>query len=132
MTYVMDGRVARMDSISPSDIPLVFLVLVDQSVPTLEVNGIRDLGVIFILDDLPRDLLLDDSLAPVLVEPRLLDLFLISVSVEQGVLKTADVEVDLEVNNVVVQRAHCDDYENLMQSEADKVGLLVVSRIAAP
>jgi hypothetical protein len=99
----MNWRIARMDGIAPRYVPPVLLILVDEGISTLEVHRILELGIIFVLDYLPRDLLLDDLLAPVVVEPGLLNFFLVSVRVEQRVLGACDVQVHLKVDDVVMQ-----------------------------
>ena len=58
------------------------------------------------LDDLTRDLLLDDGRAPVLIEPWLFDGFLVGVGVQKRVRGSDNIKVNLEVDDVVVQRAH--------------------------
>lgn len=95
-----------MDGVPPGNVPPILLVLIYQCVPPLEVDRIGDLGVIFILNDIPSDFLLDNRLAPVIVEPRLLNFFLFGMSVEQRVLESGDVQINLEVDNMIVQGTH--------------------------
>ena len=60
-----------MDSISTRDSPAVERLLVDDRVTALEVGRVLEKSVVLVLDERLRDLLLDDLLAPVVLEPRL-------------------------------------------------------------
>lgn len=76
MTYVVYRRVTRMYGISSRVVPFVVLLLVHNRVASLEVDRPLELGVVFVVNKSLCDLLLDHSLAPVIVEPRLFHFFL--------------------------------------------------------
>lgn len=59
-TYVVDRRIARVDCVSAGDAPAVLCVLVDEGVAALEVLRELEQRVVLSLDELLRDLLLDD------------------------------------------------------------------------
>lgn len=106
-----------MDRISARDLPPVQLVLVHERVSALEVHRELEQRVVLALDVVPRDFLLDDGLAPVVVEPCVRDLLLLRVRVQQRVRCADDVEVDLEVDDVVVERPHWIDWSVRWRSD---------------
>lgn len=85
-----------MDRVPTRNTPAVEGLLVDERIATLEVGRELQEGLILILDELLGDLLLDDLLAPVVLEPRLRDNLGVSASEEQRVLLAGNVEVDLQ------------------------------------
>ena len=95
-----------MNSIATRDTPLVLLILVDNGVTTLEVLRIKQERVVFGLDVVAADLLLNDFTAPILVKPGVFNLLDVRGSSKQGVGFTDDIEVDLVVDDVVVEVAH--------------------------
>ena len=84
-----------MDSISAGRVPGVVFLLVNDRVSTLEINGELKESLIFIFDKVTKNLLLDHSFAPVIIEPRLFYFFLSSVREEQGVVRAGNVQVNL-------------------------------------
>lgn len=79
MTYVVYGVVPRVDRVPARCAPFVRRFPVDQRVATLEVIRKLEKRVVLALDERPRDLLLQNLAAPVILEPRLLDLLLMCV-----------------------------------------------------
>ena len=63
-------------------------------------------NLIFILDDLPGDLLLNDCLSPVIIEPVVLYFLYISVREEKRVLCANDVEINFKVDDMIVEGSH--------------------------
>ena len=97
-----------MNRISPRNFPFIQFLLIDERVSALEVHRELQQRMIFGIDELASDLLLDDSPAPILVKPWVGDLLLLRMCIQERVLCTRDVQVHLEVDNVIVKRAHCD------------------------
>ena len=91
-----------MNGITPRDAPPVLLLLVDKRVPALKVARVLEQRLILVFDDLAGNLLLNDSLAPVVIKPVVLHFFHVGVREEKRVLCAGDVEVNLEVDDVVV------------------------------
>ena len=84
-----------MDSISAGRVPGVVFLLVNDRVSTLEINGELKESLVFILNKVTKNLLLDHGLAPVIIEPRLFNFFLSGVREEQGVVRAGNVQVNL-------------------------------------
>ena len=78
----MNGRIAWVYGISAGRVPGVVFLLVNDRVSTLEINGELKESLVFILNKVTKNLLLDYSLAPVIIEPRLFNFFLSSVREE--------------------------------------------------
>lgn len=84
-----------MNSISTRNAPAVVRSLVDKGVATLEVGRELEERIVLIFDELLRDFLLDDFLAPVILEPRLCDNLGCGAGEEERVVLAGNVEVDL-------------------------------------
>ena len=84
-----------MDGISAGRVPGVVFLLVNDRVSTLEINGELKESLVFILNKVTKNLLLDHGLAPVIIKPRLFNFFLSSVREEQGVVRAGNVQVNL-------------------------------------
>lgn len=84
-----------MDGIAPDCSPFIFLFLIDDRVSPLQV--IRELKkcIVFVSDILAVDGLLDDFIAPILVEPGMSHDFLLCRRFQQRVGSARNVEVDL-------------------------------------
>lgn len=96
-----------MDCVAPWNAPLVCFLLVHKGVVALEVRRVLQQCIIFSLNELPRYLLLDDCLAPIIVKPWLGDLFPIRRCLQERILLASYIKVDLEIDNVVVEGTHC-------------------------
>ena len=96
----MNGRVSGVDSISTRDSPAIERLPVDDRVTALEVGRVLEESVVLVFDERPRDLLLDDLLAPVVLEPRLGPDLSRSAREQQRVVFACNVEVDLHVTRI--------------------------------
>ena len=94
--YTMDGRISRVDRITPDRAPFIFLLLIDDSVSLLEIIGVFKQRIVFVGDVLAVDGLLDDFIAPIVVEPGLSHDFLFCRRFQKGVGGARNVEVDLQ------------------------------------
>jgi hypothetical protein len=94
-TYVMNGGVTRMDSVSTMVTPRIYFVLVDDGISALEVRGIHKQGIVLVRDKVARYSLLDDGLTPVVIEPRQSSFLLTCCGTEKGIFQPRDVKIDL-------------------------------------
>ena len=84
-----------MDGITPDCAPFIFLFLIDDSVSPLEVFGVLEQCVVLVSDVLAVDGLLDDFIAPIIVEPGMGHDFLPRRRFQKGVGSARNIEVDL-------------------------------------
>lgn len=84
-----------MDGIAPDCAPFIFLLLIDNSVSSLEVIRELEKRVVFVSDVLAVDRLLDDFIAPIVVEPGVSHHFLPCRRFQKGVGSARNVEIDL-------------------------------------
>ena len=101
VSYVVDGRISSVDGVTTRNSPAVQCVPVDQRVAALEVGRELEQRVVLVLDILPRDLLLDDLLAPIVVEPGLRDDFGCGSRGEQRVVLARDIKINLHARIMV-------------------------------
>lgn len=81
---------------TPDCAPFIFFFLVEDRVPSLEVIRVLEKHVVFVRNVLAADGLLDDFIAPFIVEPGMSHDFLFYRRFQQGVGSSCDVQVDLE------------------------------------
>ena len=86
-----------MDGISARNAPSIQGILVDEGVSALEVGWILQESIVFVLDVRSRNLLLDDFLSPIVIEPWLGDLFGGGVREQKGILQPCHIQVDLDM-----------------------------------
>ena len=86
-----------MDGISARNAPSIQGILVDEGVSALEVGWVLQESVVLVLDVCPRNLLLDNLLSPIVIEPRLGGLFGGGVREQKGVLQPCHIQVDLDM-----------------------------------
>lgn len=92
----MNGRITGMDGVALRDAPRVLHALIHERIATLEVLRELEKSVVLIFDVCSRDSLLDDSLTPIFIKPRVRDLFLRSRCVQKAVLYASNVEIHLD------------------------------------
>jgi len=83
-----------MNSISSRVTPLVRLLLVNDRISTLEIGRILQKSFVLILNVPLRNLLLDDFITPIIIEPRLSYGLLGSSRFQKSVGGSGDVKVD--------------------------------------
>lgn len=105
-TYVVYRVVSRVDRVTAGCAPLVQCVLVDERIAALEVVGELEERIVLAFDVRPRDLLLQNTTAPVIFEPRMLDRLLVCVREQKRVVFACDVKVNLVVDHVVMKGTH--------------------------
>lgn len=84
-----------MDGITPDCAPFIFLFLIDDSVSPLEVFRVLEQRVVLVSDVLAVDGLLDDFIAPIIVEPGMGHDFLPRRRFQKGVGSARNIEVNL-------------------------------------
>jgi hypothetical protein len=80
-----------MNGVATWDPPAICLVLINYCIPALEIWRELEEGVVLIIDIFLRNLLLDDSLAPIVIKPWVIDFLLVGACAEEGVLDSCDV-----------------------------------------
>ena len=83
-----------MDCVSSWVTPPVELILVDEGIATLEVLGVLQQGVVLGSDVFLGDFLLNNFLAPVVVQPGMHHALLICRCFQKGILRSNDVKID--------------------------------------
>ena len=86
-----------MNSIPTRDAPSIQRILVDEGVSTLEIGRVFQESIVLIFDIRPRNLLLNDILSPIIVEPRLGNLLGRGVREQKGIVQPCHVQVNLDM-----------------------------------